>query len=404
MDDTLKQFLGYDIQMLAPEWWDDHLHPDAGEARKACRRLLRDGAGSPDTHIAVVALDGDRMGRLLLGDPERVKVPWRDVLHPEAVNQIIDGDTTEDRHRWKMFWRTSLDRPRVLGPSTHAFITRALRHFSNRVLPWVVEREFGGRLIYAGGDDALVLCPAAEALPLLQRLDALFTAPWIRDAHPEARAWPEEEPDDSLYEVGSAEARGRFAILTANETVTEDGRIFPMLGEHQSFSAGVAFGPFKTSLRLLRKVAEDNRDKAKAASGRRAGLSWFTRNGAKLFWMAPLANGSTGNVEAIQALAKAFGSRALPSRLPYKLREMLPLARAIMNAPAISRERSDELLGRLVACALDGGRDDRIVLTWRSGLEAAAASEADPETSLGGLLLARALRFASETAEKRNTP
>ena len=49
-----------------------------GAARKA-------GIEEPGTGIAIIRLDGDNMGRLLLGDPEIIQTTWRDVIHPEAV-------------------------------------------------------------------------------------------------------------------------------------------------------------------------------------------------------------------------------------------------------------------------------------------------------------------------------
>jgi CRISPR-associated protein Cmr2 len=325
------------------------------------------------------------MGRLLLGDPDRVKARWRDVLHPSAADQIREGDEP-----WKAFWRTTLERPRLMGPSTHAFVSRALRHFANRILPWVVEREFGGRLIYAGGDDALALCPAADALALLARLDRLYTSAWVLDRHPEADPWPTDEPRDPLYEVGGDRARERFDTLDKDARGTR-GRIVPMLGEHQSFSAGVAFGHFKTFLRLLRSQALAARDSAKEAGGRRAGLRWFTRNGVKLRWTAALRD-EAGGVEQIRRLAAGFGNGTIPGRLPYKLRDALPAAVA-----AVEKGRLD-LLDGLAERALDGAssRIGDIMGTWKAGFPKNINGHFDPEASLGGLLVARALAGKEE--------
>lgn len=381
VDATLERFLRVDVQYLAPERWDGlgaRGTPNASACKSACKDLRR-VAGSPATHIAVVTLDGDRMGRLLLGDPARVAARWRDVLHPSALGQLREGDEP-----WKAFWRTTLERPRLMGPSIHAFVSRALRHFANRILPWVVEREHGGRLIYAGGDDALILCPASDALPLVTRLDTLFTSAWILDHHPEANPWPATESPDPLYEVGQDRSPKRFEAL--GDDAGRTGRVIPMLGRHQSFSAGVAFGHFKTSLRVLRAEALAARDAAKAAGGRRAGLRWFTRSGLKLRWTAPLGIGD-GNASQVLELAKGFASNEIPGRLPYKLREALPTALA-----AVERGRRDVLHG-LVDGALDGGEAHigAISATWDAGFPDKFGSDFDPEASLGGLLIARAL-------------
>ena len=42
-----------------------------------------------------------------------------------------------------------------MGPSTHNALSRALLDFSNRLVPYLTETRYAGRLIYAGGDDVL---------------------------------------------------------------------------------------------------------------------------------------------------------------------------------------------------------------------------------------------------------
>ncbi len=210
----LQTLLKVDVQYVNVSAWErlEAAGIDATACRAAGDAASRIVArlGPMPTHLAVITLDGDRMGALLLGRPERVGTAWRDVLHPEAVEAIQRDPESGKTPAWKRAWRSTLEAGRLVGPGVHAFISRALRHFSNRVLPWVVEREFHGRLIYAGGDDALLLCPAEDALPLLQRLDELFTAPWVLDRHPEASTWVCDEPDEPWFIVGSEAAGRRF--------------------------------------------------------------------------------------------------------------------------------------------------------------------------------------------------
>ncbi len=402
-DNTLEAFLRIDIQYMDPDKWDGLdreklVDEETAKKGKAASNKLRKVAGAPKTRIAVIALDGDRMGRLLLGDPDVVKAPWKDVLHPDAVDTLRSGDQS-----WKVYWRTTMERPRLMGPSTHAFVTRALREFANRILPWVVERVFGGRLIYAGGDDALILCPADEAMLLLVRLHDFYTSAWVLDRAPGATAWPDGEPlDVPLYEVGSGEAGWRFKHdfnsgdfdsddFNGNDGILRERRIVPMLGAHQSFSAGIAFGHYKTSLRLLRSAAFDGLREAKASGRCRAGLSWFTRNGAKLRWTAPLTK-VPGGVDELRKLAEAFAGKQLPGRLPYKLRELTPLAATITKESAIGHEDRQRLLENLVKGALDGAttRVELVTQYWMAGLERREFSD-NPDSCLDGLLFARAL-------------
>ena len=398
----LERLLEIEIQYLDPAIWERF--EAAGEDAAACRDArdaasrMRRELGAPATHLAVIVLDGDRMGELLLGAPKRVRARWRDVLHPDTVDGLLEDPKKGEAPPWKRAWRSLLESERLMGPSLHAFVSRALRHFSNRILPWVVEREYGGRLIYAGGDDALILCPADEALPLLARLDELFTAPWVLDHHPEARPWDAQEPADPLYDVGSPQARARFEVVRSDGMIQRGthGRVVPMLGPHSSFSVGATFGHFKTSLRLLRAEARRLLEEAKTAGGRRVGVTWYTRSGAKARAVVSLAGDSPGNTKDIMALARGFREGSLPGRLPYKLREVAPLVR---EAARLDDEKGGEAGTRvvigIVRRALDGadGVSRRLGEVWLSSLR----QQPQNEDGLGFLFFARAL--AGELAD-----
>ncbi|MBL8470833.1 MAG: type III-B CRISPR-associated protein Cas10/Cmr2, partial [Rhodocyclaceae bacterium] len=133
--------------------------------RKA--RDIKDPA-QPRKQIAVVRMDGDSIGQLLLGTPGAIGARWRDVLHPKVVERLKDNNYLNQAG-----WASLIDSKRLMGPSLHAFVSRALGQFSHCIVPWVVEREFSGRLIYAGGDDLLCIVPADEALDLTARLQQL---------------------------------------------------------------------------------------------------------------------------------------------------------------------------------------------------------------------------------------
>ncbi len=401
LPDELRELLEIDVQYLDPAHWDrlEGLVVDASVAEQVRRAAggIEEAMGRPGKHMAVLVLDGDRMGELLLGTPQRIRARWRDVLHPDAVDQIKRDPKNGVPPAWKRAWRSTLEATRLMGPSLHAFVSRALRHFSNRVLPWVVEREFGGRLIYAGGDDALVLCPAEDALPMLTRLDELFTAPWVLDRHPHESPWVPREPEDVLYEVGSKAARSRFEVLGSGDDekalALASGRVFPMLGPGSSFSAGAAFGHCKTSLRVLRTEAKEMMNTAKSRGKRRAGLTWYTRSGAKVRIVAPLDPDQAGSVENIQALALAFKRNALPGRLPYKLRELAPLARASLTPPPSEHERIRGFFQGLVRSALETDTDlvTGIADAWWSELQRNDPLGPEAGHGVGFLLLARAL-------------
>ncbi len=121
-------------------------------------------AGEGRKYFAILAMDGDDMGKWLSGDKSpRV----RDVLHPRIVRY------QEERGR-----REALDAPRPVSPSLHAAISEALTHFAVRLAPRVVERH-RGRLIYSGGDDVLAALPVDTVLDCARELREAFRGPEV---------------------------------------------------------------------------------------------------------------------------------------------------------------------------------------------------------------------------------
>lgn len=128
---------------LAPEQLPDLLGrvPDERDRRAALRAgstlrgLLTAVADLPGTpphpYLAVLALDGDRMGQLL-GDCHNL---------PQ-----------------------------------HQAISQALAHFAHVDVPRIVQIDYAGRLIYAGGDDVLALAPVTHALAMADALRQGLTA------------------------------------------------------------------------------------------------------------------------------------------------------------------------------------------------------------------------------------
>ncbi len=364
-------------------------------AIKALRKKAIDlKLAAPDTRFALLKLDGDSMGKLLLGDPSRTRNLWRSVLHPEAAAKVENGP-----------WAALLDHPRQMGPSLHGLVSRILADFAHRVVPWVVEREFGGRLIYVGGDDVLAMAPADDAIGIAARLQQVFSAPWIVDTMPNAAAgdwalsrggpepWNPERArqrflipwPDELGRVGLPVARvashvwaGESSGSPAQRPVAESvGEYLPMLGPFQSLSAGIVFAHFKTPLRQVIKRAQSLLDDvAKDRVGRSAmGLAIWTRGGVKAEAGIPWYDRSPGeesarssdmdsgpsvslrppeNAQRIRRVVKAFGNGSLPGRLPYKLER----ERRYFSAVELSDREWGAVISALVAKCLDSGESD----------------------------------------------
>ncbi len=421
--------------------------------RGAARKLCKAPGGArgksedqlPGKQIAVIRLDGDRTGRLLLGDAEAIGARWRDVIHPEAVEQIKKSE-------WlmKAGWGNLLEAKRLMGPSLHAFISRALAHFSHSIVPWVVEQEFSGRLIYAGGDDVLCLAPADGAFALAARLQQLYSAAWVIDTAPSADPWAWRRRGwEGAYDPSSA--RRRFAIPRRPDTqapavrlpvlesdeleahasgdeadrpaVPADGLLLPMLGANASLSAGIAIGHYKTPLALLLRRSgallkraktpfENERDPFPGDwKGRRAlAVGHASRGGEKSEFVLPWAS-ATSRLDGHHVLRRvqdAFELGTLPGRLPYKLREYAPSINAALKslqehrltAEEISREEERLLRGIFRRCleSAETGVAEDAYRVWHHGIRLHHPEH--PKRYADGLLLCRALAGFGRAGEE----
>jgi CRISPR-associated protein Cmr2 len=357
-----------------------------GEAARRLRKAASDAkVEPPDSHFAVVMLDGDNLGKLLVGDAKTIRTRWRDVIHPRIVKAL----ESDQKPKLRELWASLLDAERLMGPSLHAFISRALADFSHRIVPWVVEQEYGGRLVYSGGDDVLALAPACDALPLAARVQQLYSAAWIVDTMPEITAWSWRS-GKSTWTFNPKKARTRFAIpkpledtqvqdakpleaielpLHAENVLVPvgldrsdlgldeiDGQVLAGLGPFQSLSASVVYGHFKTQLSTMLRRGRWLLDHvAKSEAGRSAvALAHHSRGGLKteiaLNWDLPGGTRWSGEDtahELVQRVSEAFRKGDLPQRLPYKLREVSPLLLAADD------EKREQLAKGLLSQALD---------------------------------------------------
>lgn len=384
-----EELLKYDAQLFFPDTLQATVEREGNKEtgnelvrrirtlRGECRRLTEQdrakdlpGPGLPDPRFAILRMDGDAMGRLLTGDEQRIKVRWRDVLHPLAVEQLESGRGRKDG---KVPWRSLLDTPRGMGPSLHAAISRMLVDFAHRVVPWVVEQEFAGRLVYTGGDDVLALLPAADALPAARRLQELFSAAWVLDGRPDlAFGEPFSAANPEAWDPDRA--RSRFAILSKSGERVDLGRgeLFALLGPNQSLSGGIAVAHFKTPLGGVLRKAGDMLQVAKDLPGHApevpdkaaVGVAAYSRGGVKV--QAAVKWGQAGHLERA---IEGFAQGTLPGKLPYQLREP---ARALLAIAATGAE-VDGLSSALLSAAgagewKDGPYKTQVEALWANGV------------------------------------
>ena len=221
---------------------------DAGEAenlRRMVRDTLKQGGISSrlETYYGLLMMDGDRMGAILSGEGEQA-MTYRDSFHP-AVRQGFDAKAQQHQKL-----QDYGQQKRAVSPGRHMVISGALNDFALHVVPHVVQREYLGRLIYAGGDDVLAMLPVADLLPAAARL---------RDAWSGTADYASADEGDSTRNKLKLE-KG-YAWL--------DGSLFRMMGEGATASAGLVVAHHQTPLaRVLREVREA--EKSAKEGGRNA--------------------------------------------------------------------------------------------------------------------------------------
>lgn len=177
---------------------------------------------SKDTYIAVLAMDGDEMGKWISG-----------AKTPGFLQQLAPGA--------RSYLSSCGHLRRLLTPAYHLQFSEALANFAMHKARIIVECN-GGQLIYAGGDDVLAVLPAKRAIGCAREL------------------------------------RNAFRL-----NYGDDGRIYP--GSTAEVSVGLAFGHFKAPLQMLVKEAQNAEHDAKTRYGRAAmAARLYKRSGEIILW------------------------------------------------------------------------------------------------------------------------
>lgn len=251
---------------------------------KAARKTY----GAVPAYYAVIALDGDEMGRWLAGE----KTPLlRNLMHPKLRRyfESLDGEHV----------RAGLCAKRPVGPALHAAISAALAAFAAEIAPEIVAAH-NGLTIYSGGDDVLALCPVSEALRCARALRLAFSG-----------------LDDPVGD-GWRDCGGLRRIT---------------MGPNASMSAGVLLAHLREDLRLVLTEARDAESRAKSAGRDLLDLTAMRRSGEMARAICPWEF-----VPWLDELRITFKAGA-SNRWTYRLRAELPtLASDLLPLEAMQAE------------------------------------------------------------------
>ncbi|MHB9005364.1 MAG: type III-B CRISPR-associated protein Cas10/Cmr2 [Limisphaerales bacterium] len=351
-----------------------HHSPDArarlSTAEAALRSLLNEADATPSSYYAVLALDGDEIGKWLSGekspavsavisskarvyfgqpmvaamtDDERLKFT-------QAVNKLLSTDNAPEKpSAWDGQWpptspenwiRAWLASPRPLGPSWHLQLSEALANFGLYAARRIVEVVHHGQLIYSGGDDVLAMLPADEAITCATNLRAAFQGRLSDMSDQCRRLFREKAPEGFLWLAHPKPGEPTWPLLVP--------------GPRMTVSVGLAIGHVKEPLQDMIAEAQRAEKRAKASPEQRVfdrsdpdpskhTERWTSKEGWNRDALAVTLSKRSG--EAIRWGTK-FGSPALPllayvqthfrapwneprrktaitGRFPYRLAELL---------------------------------------------------------------------------------
>jgi CRISPR-associated protein Cmr2 len=211
--------------MFSSKWLADDMNLDPTETsalRTVIDKVQRQyfGDGSPADWWVLVLGDGDGMGNYVNGSSLRI------------YSDYIVANLVDDEHKNNENWQDLLKTKKRMGPATHVGLNRALLDFSNRLVPYITEQRYCGKVIYSGGDDVMAALPLADLPGFLMSLRAAWCGAndpenqfkneggyWLwEEKEQEKETRPLEIPGRPLFTMGKG-ATMSLGIVIAHKSV-----------------------------------------------------------------------------------------------------------------------------------------------------------------------------------------
>jgi len=226
-----------DVQLLRQSV--DAAHKDSGF-----------GDSSPSDWWVMLLADGDGMGDYVSG--EKLK-NYCCYINPDAIDY---EDLEIDRSSLENFFQNTKKR---MGPATHVGLNRALLDFSNRLVPYITEQRFCGKVVYSGGDDVMSVLPLEDLPEYLRSLRAA----WRGDPDPQGEFITHPTSDHSKT--------GYWHMKPGKSLPGIPDRPLFTMGESATLSAGIIIAhksvPLPTVLESLWKAESDRAKKMPGKDG-----------------------------------------------------------------------------------------------------------------------------------------
>ena len=143
----------------------------AGEQKELdeIKNFLTEKKIDPPVYYAILAMDGDRVGQWISGGKNP---PIGKLLHEKTVDALKKYWPKSEESKIKIEQFLNFNHP--MTPSFHSAFSRRLSDFALNNVRNIVEKDFSGKLIYAGGDDVLAFLPVEDAFLCAAKLQDKF--------------------------------------------------------------------------------------------------------------------------------------------------------------------------------------------------------------------------------------
>ena len=194
-----------------------------------------------ETYYALLLMDGDHMGRILSGEHPAGAISYLESFHPKVRGAF------ETRAHSNVALGEYGEQTRAMSPNRHLAVSAALNDFALYVVPEVVEREFLGRVMYAGGDDVMAMLPTADLLPAMRRL---------------RNAYSGSASDEAPIDWGAV--RGSSKLVCKDGFAYLRGRLMRMMGDRATASCGAVIAHYQAPLAAVMRELREAERRAKA--------------------------------------------------------------------------------------------------------------------------------------------
>jgi CRISPR-associated protein Cmr2 len=201
----------------------------------------------PTPYLGFLYFDGDKMGEWISGTHKEYTI-LKNLIHPDVVGVLenlnkppfFEGDNKPvDLNDAKKDYKNILNITPPKTPATQSFISSTLLDFSLHIARYIAEQKHIGKLVYAGGDDVVIMAPLSQILEIAKDIREAFSKPAIIFDNNNRTGVSFE------YDLINKNFKTKDS---ANNPFTKAKSVFFSMGEKASGSSGICIAHFHNSL------------------------------------------------------------------------------------------------------------------------------------------------------------